>query len=112
MCKNISEITTMSIDDLNSKIEKQQEKLKQLKAQKQAIETREKKKLTEQKRKEDTRRKILLGSYLLKEMEDDFNRERILAELNEYLTEERDRQLFNLLPKEEEQINYMTWNLK
>ena len=33
----------MSIDDLNSKIEKQQEKLKQLKAQKQAIETREKK---------------------------------------------------------------------
>lgn len=102
----------MSIDDLNSKIEKQQEKLKQLKAQKQAIETREKKKLTEQKRKEDTRRKILLGSYLLKEMEDDFNRERILAELNEYLTEERDRQLFNLLPKEEEQINYMTWNLK
>ena len=45
-------------------------------------------------------------------MEDDFYRERILAELNEYLTEERDRQLFNLLPKEEEQINYMTWNLK
>ena len=38
----------MSIDVLNEKIAKQQEKLNQLKAQKQAIEAREKKKATEQ----------------------------------------------------------------
>ena len=46
---------------------------------------------------EDTRRKILLGSYLIKKMNaNEANKEKILAELNEYLTEDRDRQLFNL----------------
>ena len=86
----------MSIDVLNEKIAKQQEKLNQLKAQKQAIEAREKKKATEQQRKDDTRRKILLGSYLLKKMENEANKEKILAELSEYLTEDRDKKLFGL----------------
>ena len=86
----------MSIDVLNEKIEKQLEKLNQLKAQKQAIEAREKKKATEQQRKDDTRRKILLGSYLLKEMENEANKEKILAVLSEYLTEDRDKKLFGL----------------
>ena len=43
----------MSINALNEKIEKQLEKLNQLKAQKQAIEAREKKKISEQQRKEE-----------------------------------------------------------
>ena len=86
----------MSIDVLNEKIEKQLEKLNQLKAQKQAIEAREKKKISEQKRKEETRKKILLGSYLLNKMKNEEEEKQILAELNEYLTEDRDRKLFNL----------------
>lgn len=90
------EDNNMSIDTIEQKIAKQQEKLKQLKAQKQAIEVREKKKISEQQRKDDTRRKILLGSYLLKKMENEQDKEKILAELNEYLTEERDRKLFNI----------------
>lgn len=85
----------MGIEDLNQKIEKQQERLNQLKAQKQAVIAREKARQKEQERKDDTRRKILLGSYLLKKMENESNKEKILADLNEYLTEERDRQLFN-----------------
>ena len=45
----------------------------------------------------DTRRKILLGSYLIKKMNaNEANKEKILAELNEYLTEDRDRRLFDL----------------
>ena len=48
-----------------------------------------------QDRKDDTRRKILLGSYLLKKMEDESEKEKILADFNEYLTEDRDRKLFN-----------------
>ena len=56
----------------------------------------EKAKQKEQDRKDDTRRKILLGSYLLKKMENEENKEKILAEMNEYLTQERDRKLFNL----------------
>ena len=87
---------TKSAENVEKKIEAQLEKLKQLKAQKQAIEARERTKQKEQQRKDDTRRKILLGSYLIKKMQNEANKEKILAELNEYLTENRDRQLFDL----------------
>ena len=84
------------VETIEQQIAKNEERLKQLKAQKQVVLAREKKKITDQQRKEDTRRKILLGSYLLKKMENDANKEKILADLNEYLTEDRDRKLFNL----------------
>ena len=88
---------TKSAENIEKKIEAQLEKLKQLKAQKQAIEERARTKKKEQERKDDTRRKILLGSYLIKKMQaNEANKEKILAELNEYLTEDRDRQLFDL----------------
>ena len=87
---------TMTNESLEQRIAKQEERLKQLKAQKQAKDAREKAKQKEQDRKNDTRRKILLGSYLLKKMENEANKEKILAEINEYLTEDRDRKLFNL----------------
>ena len=87
---------TMKVETIEQQIAKNEERLKQLKAQKQAVEAREKKKISEQQRKDDTRRKILLGSYLLKKMENEQDKEKILAELNEYLTEDRDRKLFNL----------------
>ncbi len=86
----------MSIDALNDKIAKQQERLQQLKSQKQALEAKQRKKQSTQQRKDDDRRKILLGAYLLKKMENEANKEKILADLNEYLTEDRDRKLFNL----------------
>lgn len=86
---------TKSAENIEKKIEAQLEKLKQLKAQKQAIEARERTKQKEQERKDDTRRKILLGSYLLKKMKNEQDKEKILADLNEYLTEDRDRKLFN-----------------
>ena len=94
--KNPESVTGMSVEILEQKIAKQEERLKQLKAQKQAVIAREKKKQSEQKRKDETRRKILLGSYLIKKMENEQDKEKILAELNEYLTEDRDRKLFNL----------------
>ena len=88
---------TKSAENIEKKIEAQLEKLKQLKAQKQSIEARWKTNQKEQERKDDTRRKILLGSYLIKKMNaNEANKEKILADLNEYLTEDRDRQLFNL----------------
>ena len=88
---------TKAAETLEKKIEAQLEKLKQLKARKQAIEAREKSKQKEQERKDDTRRKILLGSYLIIKMNaNEANKEKILAELNDYLTENRDRQLFEL----------------
>jgi len=86
----------MSVENLEQKIAKQEERLKQLKAQKQAVIAREKKKITDQQRKEDTRRKILLGSFLIKKMEDEVEKQKILSELNIYLKENRDRHLFGL----------------
>ena len=87
----------MIIENIEQKIAKQEERLKQLKAQKQAAISREKKKLSEQQRRDDTRRKILLGAYMLKKMsESDFEKQKILAELNEYLVEPRDRRLFEI----------------
>ena len=87
----------MTAQRLDERIQKHEEKLKQLKAQQQALQAREKKKLADQQRSDDTRRKILLGAYMLKKMGDsDFEKQKILAELNEYLTEDRDRKLFNL----------------
>ena len=95
----------MGIDNLEQQIAKQEERLKQLKAQKQAVLAREKKKVAEQQRKDDTRRKILLGSFLQKQISnDDSEKQRIMSQLNQYLTENRDRQLFGL-PLVEEKKN-------
>jgi len=95
---------TKSAENIEKKIEAQLEKLKQLKAQKQAIEARERTKKKEQERKDDTRRKILLGSYLIKKIQsNEANKDKVLAELDDYLTEDRDRQLFNLPPINEVQ---------
>ena len=90
---------TKAAETLEKKIEAQLEKLKQLKARKQAIEAREKSRQKEQERKDDTRRKILLGSYFIKKMnENDANKKKILTVMDEYLTEDPDRKLFDLPP--------------
>jgi len=88
---------TKSAENIEKKIEAQLEKLKHLKAQKQAIEAREKTKQKEQNRKDDTRRKILLGSMYIQKMRNDENfNAQVLTQLDKYLTENRDRQLFDL----------------
>jgi hypothetical protein len=88
---------TKAADNLDKKIEAQLEKLKQLKARKQAVDARERSKEKEQERKNDTRRKILIGSMFLKKMKND----QIFAlmareDLDQFLTENRDRKLFDL----------------
>ena len=87
---------TMKVETIEQQIAKNEERLKQLKAQKQAVLAREKARQKAQDRKDDTRRKILLGSYLLNKMEDEAEKEKILAGINEYLTADRDRKLFDL----------------
>jgi len=90
-------VMTKSAENIEKKIEAQLEKLKQLKAQKQAIEARERTQKKEQERKNDTRRKILLGSFFIKKMQnDELFKITAMGELDRYLTENRDRQLFDL----------------
>jgi len=66
-------------------------------ALRQAALAREKAKEKEQARKDDTRRKILIGSCMLKITEEDEQaRAKLITQMDRYLTDERDRTLFNL----------------
>ena len=58
---------------------------------------RERAKEKEQARKDDTRRKILIGSCMLKITEEDEQaRAKLIAQMDKYLMDERDRKLFDL----------------
>lgn len=82
---------------IDEKINQFEEKLKQLKAQKKLKENRERQKAKEQERKDNTRRKILLGAFYLHKMETDEQfRQNVLSRLDEYLKADRDRKLFGL----------------
>lgn len=86
-----------SIED---KIKAQEEKLKQLKAQKQQIEARKRAAAVKITRQQDTRRKVLAGAMVLEMMERDENtRQRFMQRLDKYLTRPDDRALFNLPEK-------------
>ncbi len=84
----------MALDDTIAALE---EKLKQAKATKQKLEARKRAAETKKKRSEDTRRKILLGAAILAKVENgEWNRERMLALLDNALTRPDDRALFGL----------------
>lgn len=56
-------------------------------------------KISQRERKDETRRKILLGSYLLAKIkQDEKAKAAMLKELSVYLIREDDRKLFGLLP--------------
>ena len=83
-----------SIDDTIAALEA---KLKQAKARKQLAENR--KRAAEQKlsRRQDTRRKVLVGAVILARVErGDWPRDKLLALLDAHLTREDDRALFGL----------------
>lgn len=63
---------------------------------------KEEARLKQQERKNDTRRKILLGSLLLDKLNKEGSFESIRQELDIFLTRNNDRTLFNLSPIENE----------
>ena len=75
----------MSVETLEQKIAKQEERLRQLKAQKQAIAAREKKKNSDRQRKDDTRRKILLGAWVLNKLKNDESFKGQLTDFEKFL---------------------------
>ena len=76
-----------------SKLEQLKKKQEQLRLQIQ----KEQQKESTKKRKEDTRRKILLGAMVLERMERESDyKEQVSKTLDKYLTKERDRNLFDL----------------
>lgn len=79
-----------------NKLDALTEKRDQINAQIQAIKAREK----EQQRKDDTRRKVLIGSVVLKMLKTgEMPEERLNTILDKHLDKQRDRDLFELAEK-------------
>ncbi len=72
-------------------LEQLEKRAQQLKAQIQA----KKALVRQQERKRDTRRKILIGAWLMDQKDTEFLREK----MDRYLTRDNDRKLFGLPPK-------------
>lgn len=82
---------------LDDRIKAAEEKLRQLKAQQQKIDAKKRVAEAKRKRADDTRRKILVGAWLLERMERDSDTNaRTLKQLDAYLTRHDDRALFGL----------------
>lgn len=92
------------MSDLETSIKKLEEKLRQAKAKKAQIEAKRRAAEAKKQRKDDTRRKILLGAVVMAEIEKDV---RLKLEIDKLLaarlTRDDDRELFGLspLPKQE-----------
>jgi large subunit ribosomal protein L7/L12 len=82
---------------LDDRIAKHEQKLKQLKAQQQQIEARKRAALTKKRRADGTRRKILVGAAILNAIErGKMTNSEFLALMNDFLTRDDDRALFDL----------------
>jgi hypothetical protein len=91
-----------NIEKAQQRVKDLEEKLKQAKALKQKVEARAKAAESKQKRAADTRRKILVGAAILAKVEHgEWPKEKMIEMMNQQLTRDDDRALFNLdLPKE------------
>ena len=83
--------------DLNERIATLEDRLKQLRAKQHKVETRRRTLETRKNRKDDTRRKILVGAIVLAKVEHgDMSGTQLRQWLSESLTRLDDRALFNL----------------
>ena len=84
---------------MTKKLERLLEKREQLNAQI----TKQRNKQSQLKRKQNTRRKILLGALVMNLMDSGvLSKEKIMKELDVYLTKDIDRALFDLPPRNEQ----------
>ncbi len=79
------------------------EKLIEQKSQLEARIQSEKIKAASQHRKDETRRKILVGSYCLEKYMKSGSFEKLITELNSFLFKDSDRALFGLAPREQKE---------
>ena len=85
----------MNKTDSLKKLELIDEEIAKLKAKALLIKNR----ASKQKRKDDTRRKILIGAYVLEQIEKGkYSQETTNAAMNGFLSRENDRKLFDLPP--------------
>ena len=85
-------------ESLKDKLNKLKEQKEKLKAKIQRMESSQK----AMEKKRDTRRKILVGSYILKKADNENSFEELKKDLDTFLTRDADRLLFDLEPNNEE----------
>ncbi|MCP4749063.1 MAG: mobilization protein [Desulfobacteraceae bacterium] len=81
----MTEIKSKKLDDIEKRIN-------ELKARKSAEEARLKRKV----KKDDTRKKILIGAYFMDQAEKNGNMADLIEKLDPFLTRKNDRELFGL----------------
>jgi large subunit ribosomal protein L7/L12 len=92
---------TTRIEKAQRRVKDLEEKLKQAKALKQKAEARVKAAESKIKRRDETRRKILVGAMILEEMEkNDATKTSVMSALKKFLTRQDDRALFHLAENE------------
>lgn len=85
--------------ELEEQQRKVEEQLKQRRARIVAAKRRQNAKLTNEKRKRDTRRKVLIGAAVLAKVEaGEYTSEQLASMMGRYLTRDDDRALFDLPP--------------
>jgi len=88
------------MERLTAKLDRLRAAQAKVKAEIQAAEARQRARQSKAKRVADTRRRILLGAWLLERMKkDETVRARLVAELDAWLTQPNDRALFGLEPR-------------
>lgn len=93
------------INKIDERIQKQEYELKRLKTLKRKAESRKRAVEREQQRKDYTRKKILIGACILKiaEVNQD-NHDKLMTQLDNFLINNRDRELFGLKPITQEYL--------
>ena len=89
-----------------SQVPSKEEKLKQLEERRNKLNARiarDRARLSQDERRRDTRKKILAGAFLLQRVEQgEWPRERFMAGMDAFLSNDRDRELFGLEPVEDQ----------
>lgn len=84
---------------VDERIKLLEDKLKQEKAKKQKIEARKRTLESKAQRTTDTRKKILVGAFMLDRIaKNEETKNKVLGQLDQYLTRSDDRELFSLPP--------------
>lgn len=90
-------MSSKSLIAIDDQLKKHQEKVAQLKAQKQAIASRERAAEIKKRRADDTRRKILIGEMVLEQWKNHpASEEKTKQALDSFLNKANDRVLFDL----------------
>jgi hypothetical protein len=85
------------VGKLSDRITTLEDRLRELKTRQQRMEARKRTLLSQRERRDDTRRKILLGAWVLAQIErGEMSRDSLRTALSQFLTRPDDRQLFGL----------------